>query len=461
MKSDDDRSGVKPNITLSLGKEISIDGLIEFGLDTATIEAELKDMFLEAYRMFGVRPFSFFFDTNGEMKLRAESSIGFLSGRLFDIVLQSKIDNFDLGKALLMAQYCKSGALKVSSSKVRSQIDVDSEYTVFDLMGFSLVEVVNDIIKNGIAKSFKDVLHITNRKSGTIDFQNWINRGLLPPPSKTDIESDYNILPNRLIIAALKSVLDFTKNSKLSGLIRSNIMNFEGCDGQVDSYEIDNFKIHHFNIPRRDYESALSLSLAILRKKAVSFLEGEVNLPSALVDLNVVFEEFCSLQISELLNPEMYEVKLQPEYDHPISPEIGGYFSPDITIRNKKNKKMIVLDVKNKYKVNSDGDQVIANADLFQLSYYAASLGAKSAVLLYPSVNPKVEYPVKASESEAAYANKVLKYYATEQGAGFSIKNPTDESLKLYKYQIDLGGSLQNTIRSLAGICLFIESVRD
>lgn len=446
-------------LNLSLGKDLSIHEVFPDVFTSTQVETELKEIYVEAYKTFGVKPFSFYIGTDGELHIRAESCVGILSGKFFDVALFPKIEKFDIAKALTMAQYCSSGALKVSSGKIRSQLNENTVHTPLDLLAFSLSNAVEEIVKNGLAKKFDEVLVVTNRKSGTLNFQDWMSRALVPPPSKTDIESSPDIFPNRLILSALYYCSQNTKNSKLSGVLQNLISSFDGVNGEVDDIDIESFKIHHFNTPRHDYEYALGLSTAILKGKSVDFNGDTHTLPNAVVDFDLVFEEFCSLKIREMLNPKIFEVLLQPEFRHPTTPEIRGHFSPDIVVANKKTKKKIVLDVKNKYKLTSMNEQVLSNADLYQLTYYSNCLGSNKCILLYPSISPKHEFPLRASESDSSYEAKINKFLRSEIGSGVSVANPNGEPVQLFKYQIDLSGSLQNTIKSIAGACLFLENL--
>ena len=85
------------------------------------------------------------------------------------------------------------------------------------------------------------------------------------------------------------------------------------------------------------------------------------------------------------------------------------------------------------------------------------STGAAACLLVYPEEKQSNSYPIKASESEVNYQSKVSEYLKTK--ANKLVFDTEDVSIPMYLYRIDLSGTMKNTVRSLASLCLLVERI--
>lgn len=452
-------SDVTKIICLNPGSTISIAEVAEkHGLEASELEFEFRAILDEHYRNFGTKAFALEYAGKSGAIIRSESHIGVLKGRRFTLELKAKIPGLKIAKALSMAQEAGGSLLKVApSSKVASQISPETDYSPLEVVAFPFLESVESIFRNGIARRFEEVIIDSNR-SGTILFQEWANRGLLPPPTKANVETTLDILPNRIIVAALLLCLKSCKSEKIKMLCKMYLEHFDGVSGDLGAFDLDNFQLHNFSLPRFDYERGLFLSRSILTSFDINFGVGNIQIPSITVDLDKVFEDFCSLRIKKHLKESKFEVLLQHELHHPVKPIIPGFIRPDVIVRNRASRKSVVIDLKNKYSAGSQGKALsVSNPDLFQTLYYSKAIGAVSAILVYPATNPPVQFPIRTAESEAKYLTRVERFLDSAKTQTFIFFPASLEKQNLITYQIDLDGTMADTVKSLVSLCLMVE----
>jgi 5-methylcytosine-specific restriction endonuclease McrBC regulatory subunit McrC len=166
------------------------------------------------------------------------------------------------------------------------------------------------------------------------------------------------------------------------------------------------------------------------------------------------------MQLKKLFSTNIYEVSLQASYPHNSMPLLKGSIVPDVVIRNKFTNKIVVVDLKNKYTQLQSGGGLISNAnqDIYQIYYYGQVLKATAVILLYPSTNPVWKYPLRGSEGEVKYNDKIDGAFASQN---FPLIKLMDESslLDLYSIQVDLSKDIKNTTDSLASIASFIDFI--
>lgn len=451
-----------PQIFLSLqpGHVLSLNLIADkIGVPASDLERELKDILDQSYRNFGSKAFSFEYVGSSGTVLRSESHVGVLRGGRTTIELKPKIPGFNIGKALSMAQEVSENLLKIDpQSKITSQISPDEDYKPLDVIAFPFLESVETICRNGLARKFEEVIVVSNRSSGTILFQEWIEKGLIPPPVKSDLDTSFDILPNRIIAAAINFCLNNCKTQKIKNLCRTYLSELEGVSSDLGFMDIAQLKLHTFSLPRPDYERCLYLSLSILGSFDIQASGTGNFIPSVIVDLDRVFEEYCSIRIKKHLNPKKFEVSLQSEIAHPVTPTISGFFKPDVVIKNKQSGKRIVLDLKNKYSKTLLGDtRGLSNSDIFQLLYYARAVSATAGLLVYPAVDPVIQFPIRTSESDKKYEERIEKFDNNEENKFLLFFKQKEIAQTLVAYEINLGGPMSETVKSIVSLCLLIE----
>lgn len=444
------------NEPIPIAKLSTINSWIE-----SEVEFELKSIFKKYYLTFGVKPFTIEYNPSSGMQIRADSQVGFLTGRFFDLELKSKFRKLETSKIISMAQYAENNnTLRIDSkSKVYGFFSESDTYNAIEVIGLTLLDAIDKIFNNGVATNYRDIVLISSKRAGNLAIEDWVQRGLVPPPSQNDVESTLDIFPNRLIVTALDLLMQHTKNAKIKVLCRQSIDQFVGVEVICDLKALQDAELYNFTIPRHEYYTAMHVSLSIIEERALAFGNGSTPIPSIVVDMNKTFEEFCTFFIKKLLSQEFFEVSSQHEARHPFTPELSGYIKPDIVIRHRVTNKSIILDLKNKFSAERADKKSpsISNPDIFQIVYYVLSIGAAACLLVYPEEKQSNSYPIKASESEVNYQSKVSEYLKTK--ANKLVFETEDVSIPMYLYRIDLSGTMKNTVRSLASLCLLIERI--
>jgi hypothetical protein len=136
---------------------------------------------------------------------------------------------------------------------------------------------------------------------------------------------------------------------------------------------------------------------------------------------------------------------------------LSGYIKPDLVITHRDSGRSIVIDLKNKYsRVDIDVKPSLSNPDIYQISYYAQALGIDKAMLIYPTTTSVEAFPIKRSESTAAYLTKIQRFRERRQSSEPILRLGANE-VALLPYQVDLSGSMANTAESLASLAMFID----
>jgi len=455
-------NGTQIFLSLKPGHQFSLDLIAEkAGIPASELERELKEILDQSYKNFGSKAFALEYVGSAGTVIRSESHVGVLRAGRITIELNPKIPGFNIGKALGMAQEVSSNLLKLTpQSKIMSQISQDEDYKPLDVIAFPFLDSVETIFRNGIARKFEEVIVVSNQSSGTILFQEWIEKGLIPPPVKSDLDTSYDILPNRIIVAALTFCLSNCKNLKIKNLCRTHLSQMVGVSPDLGIFDLSQLKLHKFSLPRNDYERCLYLSLSILGSFDIKASDANTCnfIPSVIVDLDRVFEEYCSNKIKKYLNSQKFVVSLQSEILHPSIPPISGFFKPDLVIKNKNTGKSVVLDLKNKYSKSLFGDtRGLSNPDIFQLLYYSRAISATAGLLVYPAVNPKIQFPVRTSESDKNYDERIKKFEMNAENNFIKFFNKKFITQTVVAYEINLGGTMADTIKSIVSLCLLIE----
>jgi 5-methylcytosine-specific restriction endonuclease McrBC regulatory subunit McrC len=447
----------KPRITVSLGNNIAISSIArDLELDPQQIKAEIESAIREHYFHFASKPVTLEYEPLKGYMLKATSSVGSLSTPSFILDLAPKIPLMTIGKALGLAQESGINLLNINNkSLTKNAISEQSDYSSVDFIGFSLVDSIFTVRHNGFARKFEEVLYVSSKPRGDIAFQDTIASGLSNhTPVVKDIETSLDIYPNQILKAALNLCVINSTSNELIELARMLLESLQEVQlVPVEQLIVDDI-FTKFTVPRPDYDMALAFSKALIEGRLISEESSTVFTPSFSLDMDKVFESYCTTQIKNLILPERFEVLAQPQFPHDMTPDIADKkIIPDIVIKDKRTNEIVIVDLKNKYsQLRDEGSFKVSNDDLYQLTYYAKALKAKCCFLVYPGANPKIQYPLKSSESPEAY--EVKKKAKLEE---INQKNRVlvfqDQPITLYSYNVNLLGSLQDTRRSVASLC--------
>lgn len=453
----------KPRIKISLGNEVALSTVAaSLQMETQLLRIELETAIKEHYYHFASKPLALEFEPKRGYILRATSSVGVLSTPSLLVDIAPKIPELSIGKALGLAQESAIGLLNINNkSLARNALSDQHSYSSVDFLGFSLVDSILSIKHNGFARKFQEVIQPTSKLRGDIAFHDTVSLGgtHLNPLVNT-IESSIDLYPNRVIKAALHLCLTASSSKEVQSLAQTLLDSLRDVTlVPVERLHIDDLFIR-FSVPRPDYDKALAFSKAIIEGRLLSEKDNTIFTPSFTLDMDKVFESYCTTQIQKLIIPQRFEVLAQQHFRHVITPDVADKsIIPDVLVKDKQTGEITIIDLKNKYsQLRDKGDFKISNADLYQLTYYAKTLNAKHCFVVYPGAKPKVQYPLKSSESQATYEQKRrTKLEEIDRKNKITIFN--DASVTLYSYSINLLGSLQDTKRSVASLCQLLVDI--
>lgn len=424
---------------------------------------DLRNIMQEHFKIFGIKPFNLAYDQMLGPVLSATSSVGRLAGSLIDLIILPKIPDISISKLIGLSQTCKSSSISFNNeSKIRAAISIEKDYTLYEILSLSLIDSVNTVINNGVERTFVDIIRPSRDKSGEIQIQGWINNGLVPPPLKRLMEHSYNILPNQIIVAALEKCLKESRSERIKILLRQCLLKLTEVDSsslkKVNVYDIFLYK---YSLPRKDYKRALSNALCILKGSALNESVSD-HIPSFVIDLDVLFEEYCSQTLKDIMCTKKFVFFNQKEFDHPTSPRISKKIKPDLVIYNKKTKRSVIIDLKNKYSsLCEKKDFIPSNPDLFQIAYYGLALKSTYCLLVYPNNKPKYSFPVNRGAGLKAYLAKVMLFKKKASELTKTFFPNINSGLKIGACFVDLSGSTKQTYESLVSLALWIEYLTD
>lgn len=449
----------RKSIQLSLNQTVRIKDIANEleGNNPTEVLSELEFGLAKHFYQFGTRPFIIEFNPGKGYILRATSLIGMLSTPQLRIFLNPKFKTLPFGKCLALSQYTGSSLLNIASQELTKNLISDKyEYSTLDFLGYGLIDAINSIVNNGFARTFKEVIGQSSKLKGSLALYETFasGQGLLNPVI-VDSEPNLDIYPNRLLKSALQKLIDETTNIELRSAAQVYLAAFDEVN--TLSAVTREFEDFFFNLPRADYEKGMLYANNILNGGGISESGVDLDIPSITLDFDLVFESYVTKTISKLFHPEKFSVSSQYEISHPTIPVIPNKFiKPDIVVENKNTGVKFIIDTKNKYTELTDSGVInLNNADIYQITYYCRSFGSKYAFLVYPGENPKLQFPLRSSESESAFKTKcesfIVKYREQQ-----CFKIFEDNSVFLFIYHIDLSGSIYNTEKSVASFCQFL-----
>ena len=203
-------------------------------------------------------------------------------------------------------------------------------------------------------------------------------RFALPLPVEVTFdEFTADIAENRLLKAALRrSERTRMRDSSLRPRIRETLAALEGVsDVALDRRELAPVRITRLN---RHYESAMGLARVLLASATADLVHGSVRVPTFLVDMDKVFEDFVFRALGDALTLRRGTWKQGRKTTLDVAGRIT--IKPDLSIWVGK-RCSFVGDVK--YKVTELGE----HADFYQALSYARSTGLSAALLLYASAS--------------------------------------------------------------------------
>ncbi|WP_205630232.1 McrC family protein [Pseudoalteromonas gelatinilytica] len=292
------------------------------------------------------------------------------------------------------------------------------------------LSTVNALVKKGIKSDYvreQDNCHFLKGK--LLQSQqlkhNFINR------HKFFVEYDAYITDraeNRLIHAALKSVVAYTKVMKSKKLAQELLFAFNEIPVSSDhKKDFDSIKLQR---GMQHYEAPLNWTKLILEGHSPQAMKGAHAAYSLLFPMEALFESYVADYLSRRL-ASGYSLKSQSQSKTLVTHDDQGWFrlKPDIAF-SKRDKLVCILDTKWKLldqaKKNGSDKYGLSQSDFYQMFAYGHKyLGSKGTlVLIYP----------KQGDDRTGFTKVIEKPFKL------------DEHLKLYVVPFDLDKSAQNRI---------------
>ena len=399
-----------PVLDVAPGYELSTTSFAEEnGMPEDLVSKELRQQLREHYANYGTRPFNLQYSPVSGNIVQVTSVVGLIRAQYFILNLIPKIPRLTLGKCLAMSQEVGTSVVSFDNREpIQAVISSKVSYSTIEALTFSFLDSIISVRNNGYARRFDEVFGPSIKTGANIEFQTSINQAQFMPPIVSELEATNDVFPNQILKAA--------------------------------------------------YDRALRIALSIIKGNALEYAGYTEYLPAFTLDLDRLFEEFIAEITTRLLSQKKFEVAKHPHFEHDTVPWLQGDIIPDLHILHRQNENRVILDTKNKYSgLRELGKFTVPNPDLYQICYYCLNLGIKSAILVYPATSGAHQYPIRYSESENSHNLKVEKFLALSQELKRTMVATTPCKFDLYIYNIDLSGTMENTIRSVASLCLFIE----
>jgi 5-methylcytosine-specific restriction enzyme subunit McrC len=456
---------MKREFSLRIGKPISIDYIaVEAGLSLDETKSLVSSEIKKHYSSYGNEPFSIEYSRNSDgYILRARSSVGKLDCGVFYITIHPKFENLDLGKCLQLAHYSQSYNLVQHNNQICEELVSEEDVLQgIDYFALSFVSTVQDCINDGLIQVFSASEKTDPELKGKLVVAKHVNNGGNPLEPITQINSrSINCHVNQILKAALLRCIDKCEHNHIRTLASGLLISFKDCGDPVDT----DFLEMKSSIPRPDYDRALALAEVILNGFSSSEGDAESFAPCFTMDLDKIFEGYCSYEIRKILTEAKFEVISQDKKNHRFSPSlVCKNISPDIVVRClEPSGRTVILDSKNKFSLLSDSETSISNSDIFQIYYYAKSYGSNVGILIYPGSSANyTRFPIKSAEGAAAYLKKQSQRINQMMQSGndiFKLDIGESQDFYLVLWRLNLSGSLHETRKSVAELCMFIDYV--
>ncbi|EGD38486.1 3-isopropylmalate dehydrogenase [Streptococcus sanguinis] len=317
--------------------------------------------------------------------IKTGNVIGFLGYGQERLTISSRFSNANNDYFL---HYLLQKVLNINLTNL--DVGLSSEDKLYQLLVYLFPKYLQAALRKGLYKEYQRFLHNDSHVKGAIDVGNHLKKNVpfMGNISYTTREFAYD---NPLMLL-IRHTIEYIKNQKKlgRGILDSNRENVTEIIRVTPSYKLaDRVKIIRLNQTKpvhhayfREYRKLQELCLLILsrEKHGLGFQEQKIH--GVLFDIAWLWEEYV-----QTLLPEGFIHPRNKEKTDGISvfSSHGRKIYPDYYYKDLK----IVLDAK--YKKLEFTEKGINREDLYQLISYTYILEAKTAGLIFPSVEKVVD----------------------------------------------------------------------
>ena len=301
------------------------------------------------------------------------SVVGALEISDMSVLIEPKIG---IPQLLSLACYAM-GVYKPLEQKL---FDFNKSEALPDVLALALIAAARRAFGRGLLRGYlleEDVLHTVR---GRIRFDEQIRRryGIPLPVELNFDEFTEDILANRLVKAAVARLRHMTLRSSETrrglGWVAATLENvslLEFRRRNVPEIRFDRLNEH--------YQDVVGLARLILLHSEFESFRGDVRASGFLIDMNVLFQEFVTQALREILGVSDRTLRDDKGIRRLTLTENNKVqLKPDLSWWNG-DKCMFVGDAKYKKIVHSS----VPNADLYQLLAYATALDLPGGLLIY------------------------------------------------------------------------------
>ena len=317
--------------------------------------------------------------------IKTGNVIGFLGYGQERLTISSRFSNANNDYFL---HYLLQKVLNINLTNL--DVGLSSEDKLYQLLVYLFPKYLQAALRKGLYKEYQRFLHNDSHVKGAIDVGNHLKKNVpfMGNISYTTREFAYD----NPLMQLIRHTIEYIKNQKKlgRGILDSNRENVTEIIRVTPSYKLaDRVKIIRLNQTKpvyhayfREYRKLQELCLLILsrEKHGLGFQEQKIH--GVLFDIAWLWEEYV-----QTLLPEGFIHPRNKEKTDGISvfSSHGRKIYPDFYYKDLK----IVLDAK--YKKLEFTEKGINREDLYQLISYTYILEAKTAGLIFPSVEKVVD----------------------------------------------------------------------
>ena len=317
--------------------------------------------------------------------IKTGNVIGFLGYGQERLTISSRFSNANNDYFL---HYLLQKVLNINLTNL--DVGLSSEDKLYQLLVYLFPKYLQAALRKGLYKEYQRFLHNDSHVKGAIDVGNHLKKNVpfMGNISYTTREFAYD---NPLMLL-IRHTIEYIKNQKKlgRGILDSNRENVTEIIRVTPSYKLaDRVKIIRLNQTKpvhhayfREYRKLQELCLLILsrEKHGLGFQEQKIH--GVLFDIAWLWEEYVQTLLPEgFIHPQNKEktdgISVFSSHGRKIYPD---YYYKDLKI---------VLDAK--YKKLEFTEKGINREDLYQLISYTYILEAKTAGLIFPSVEKVVD----------------------------------------------------------------------
>ena len=346
------------------------------------------------------------------------STVGALEIGDLSVSIRPKLE---ISRVLYLASYAM-GAFDLR----RERFDFGDADTVVEALAAALVAAARRAFGRGLLHGYRTEEEALHTVRGRIVVAEQIRRRfdlLLPVEVRYDEFTD-DILANQLVKAAAAQLGAMRLRSRETrrrlvwiAATLDNVSLIDFAPNDVPEVTFDRLNAH--------YRDVVTLAQLVLRQGGFEAERGDIRASGFLMDMNVVFQEFVTVALRESLG--VPKSVFRERYIDSLDEAGRVGLKPDLVWREGSSC-VFVGDAKYK---NITGEPV-PNADLYQLLAYATALDLPGGLLVY-------------AQGEAADVTYTVRH----------------SGKRLEVAAVDLSGSIDDILRSVAVLAERVKSLRD